>query len=591
MPPAPSSASLPIAAQDARPLRPPPAAEDQPTALGALLLDRGLVDATGLDRARRVAAESETRFDLVLTQLGLVSERALAEALAAMTGTPLVGPDSYPAAPILADRLKPTFLRRARAVPIAEDENGVVLALVDPFDRFTVSAAAAALGRKVRIGVAVPIELEAALNRLYSDKTAASGDAKGDIEESGAPAEAAENDAERLRDLASEAPVIRLVNQLIARAVETRASDIHVEPFEDRLRIRYRHDGLLREVEAPSGRLQAAVVSRIKIMARLDIAERRLPQDGRIKLAVRGHEIDFRVSTIPSLHGESVVMRVLDRSSVEFDFGKLGLSETVRTPLLKTFEAPNGIVLVTGPTGSGKTTTLYTALLHLNAVTRKLVSVEDPVEYQLAGVDQFQVKPQIGLSFAALLRSILRHDPDVIMIGEIRDLETAEIAVQASLTGHLVLSTLHTNSATATVTRLRDMGVEDYLLAATLNGILAQRLVRRLCPHCKRPVDAAPELAVRFGAAIEPHQPIRIYEAVGCAACNGTGYAGRVAIAEFLQMDDALRQLVLSRADQAAIQRAAAASGMRTLYESGIAEVLAGVTTLTEVFRSIREDS
>src|SRR5439155_16265504 len=299
--------------------------------------------------------------------------------------------------------------------------------------------------------------------------------------------EPAEEDVERLKDLASEAPVIRLVNQLIARAVETRASDVHLEPFSDRLRVRYRYDGVLHEVEAPPAGLHAAVVSRIKIMARLDIAERRLPQDGRIRLTVRGHEIDFRVSTVPSLHGESVVLRVLDRSAVDLDYAKLGLPDDIIQGLQDALNLPNGMVLVTGPTGSGKTTTLYTGLLQLNSVARNIITVEDPIEYQLAGINQIQVKPQIGLDFVNLLRSILRQDPNVIMIGEIRDLATAEIAVQAALTGHLVLSTLHTNSAAATVTRLRDMGVEDYLIAATLKGVLAQRLVRRLCPSCKMP--------------------------------------------------------------------------------------------------------
>ena len=323
------------------------------------------------------------------------------------------------------------------------------------------------------------------------------------LDEVAPEAEPAEEDAERLKDLASEAPVIRLVNQLIARAVETHASDVHIEPFADRLRVRYRYDGVLHEVEPPPARLQAAVISRIKIMARLDIAERRLPQDGRIKLTVRGHEIDFRVSTMPSLHGETVVLRVLDRTAVEFDYAKLGLPRDIRQGVERALELPNGIVLVTGPTGSGKTTTLYTGLLKLNTVARKIVTVEDPIEYQLTGINQIQVKPQIGLNFASLLRSILRQDPDVIMIGEIRDLETAQIAVQAALTGHLVLSTLHTNSAAATMTRLRDMGLEDYLLTATLKAVLAQRLVRRLCPACKA-ADAGAGGADR---AVRPRPP------------------------------------------------------------------------------------
>ena len=317
--------------------------------------------------------------------------------------------------------------------------------MADPLDVFTRNAVAAAIGRPVAVAVAVPIELEAAIDRLYSEP--GEGDAgEPAFDEVVADSEPAEEDAERLKDLASEAPVIRLVNQLIARAVETRASDVHLEPFPDRMRVRYRYDGVLHEVEPPPARLQAAVISRVKIMARLDIAERRLPQDGRIKLTVRGHEIDFRVSSIPALYGEKVVLRVLDRTAVEFDYEKLGLPPDIRGGIERALDLPNGMVLVTGPTGSGKTTTLYTGLLRLNTVARNVVTVEDPIEYQLAGINQIQVKPQIGLNFASLLRSILRQDPDVIMIGEIRDLETAQIAVQAALTGHLVLSTVHTNS-------------------------------------------------------------------------------------------------------------------------------------------------
>ncbi len=357
--------------------------------------------------------------------------------------------------------------------------------------------------------------MEAAFARLYPEDGPADP-----AEPMDGAGEESEEDADRLKDLASEAPVIRLVNQIIARAVETQASDIHIEPFEDRLRVRYRNDGVLGEADSPPAHLTAAIVSRLKIMARLDIAERRLPQDGRIKLAVRGHEVDFRVSTIPSLHGETVVLRVLDRSAVVFDYATLGLPAAVVAKLEAAFELPNGIVLVTGPTGSGKTTTLYTGLTGLNAVTRKVVTVEDPIEYQLAGINQIQVKPQIGLTFATLLRSILRQDPDVIMVGEIRDLETAQIAVQAALTGHLVLSTLHTNSAAETITRLRDMGLEDYLLTAVLRGVLAQRLVRRLCEQCRRPAPAHAEMVRRFRLDRRAMRP-----------CCGTPSAARPAAA------------------------------------------------------------
>ncbi len=561
--------------------------EQQLAALAALLEQGGQCDVKTLDRGRRVAVDSGQRLDVVLIQLGLVTERGLAEAYAALLGTVVAAPGRYPAGePLLPDRLTARFLRHARAMPVAVEGERVVVAAADPLDAFTPQAIEAATGLSVTLEVAVPIEIEAAFDRLYRDETqqqAAGGD------EGEAPLE---EDAERLKDLASEAPVIRLVGQIIARAVETQASDIHIEPFEDRLRVRYRYDGVLVEAESPPGRLTAAITSRIKIMARLDIAERRLPQDGRIKLAVRGQEVDFRVSTIPSMWGETVVMRVLDRAAVAFDYAKLGLPPRVIGQLTEALNLPNGIVLVTGPTGSGKTTTLYSGLLSLNSISRKVVTVEDPIEFQLRGINQIQVKPQIGLNFAALLRSILRQDPDVIMVGEIRDLETAQIAVQAALTGHLVLSTLHTNSAAATITRLRDMGLEDYLLTAVLRGVLAQRLVRRLCAACRVEAPAAPELVQRFGLERRTAaRPITLWHATGCPACRGTGYRGRLAIAEFLHPDAAVERLVFAHADHGEIERAAVSAGMATMFDAGLDAALAGVTTVEEVMRSIRAEA
>ena len=559
--------------------------------LGAVLVEGGTIDRRTLDRAGRVAVETGGRLDHVLTQLGLVSERGLAEALAQLIGAPLVEVRDYPDTPLFLDRLKVKFLRKVRALPIAATNGRATLAMADPLDVFTRNAVAAALGHPVGVAVAVPIELEAAIGRLYAGSEEG-GEGAALLDEVVPDAEPAEEDAERLKDLASEAPVIRLVNQLIARAVETHASDVHVEPFPDRLRVRYRYDGVLHENEPPPARLQAAIISRIKIMARLDIAERRLPQDGRIKLTVRGHEIDFRVSTIPSLHGEKVVLRVLDRTAVEFDYEKLGLPADIRQGIERALELPNGMVLVTGPTGSGKTTTLYTGLLKLNTVARNVVTVEDPIEYQLAGINQIQVKPQIGLNFASLLRSILRQDPDVIMIGEIRDLETAQIAVQAALTGHLVLSTVHTNSAAATMTRLRDMGLEDYLMTATLKAVLAQRLVRRLCPECKA-VEAAPEpLIERFDMTrLAPAKAIVLHHPVGCLACRGTGFRGRRAIAELLVPTRAIDRLIFEGADDAAIERAAVGDGMRPIFDSGLLAVLEGDTTIEEVVRCIRSEA
>jgi general secretion pathway protein E len=572
-----------------------PTAQDAAEALASLgpaLIDSGAVDPRTLERARRVASETGGRLDRVLTQLGLISERGLAEALAQLVAAPIVRPADYPDAALFVDRLKPKFLRKAHALPIAESEGSAVLAMADPLDVFTRNAVAAALGRPVAVAVAVPIELEAAFDRLYSESGEQDGDGDAMLGDVVADAEPAEEDAERLKDLASEAPVIRLVNQMIARAVESHASDIHLEPFPDRLRVRYRYDGVLHEVEPPPVRLQAAIISRIKIMARLDIAERRLPQDGRIKLTVRGHEIDFRVSTIPALYGETVVLRVLDRTAVEFDYHKLGLPQDIREGVERSLELPNGMVLVTGPTGSGKTTTLYTGLLKLNTVARKVVTVEDPIEYQLAGINQIQVKPQIGLNFASLLRSILRQDPDVIMIGEIRDLETAQIAVQAALTGHLVLSTLHTNSAAATITRLRDMGLEDYLMTATLKAVLAQRLVRRLCPVCKTAEPAPSALIERFGLdRLAPSQTIILHHPNGCSECRGTGFRGRRAIAELLVPNRAIDRLIFEGADDTAIERSAVGDGMRPIFDNGLIAVLEGDTTIEEVVRCIRSEA
>ena len=554
--------------------------------LAEVLIGLGACDAAAIERARRLETESGQRFDKVLLQLGLVGERALSDGYARGLGLPLLAAEHFPAAAVELEGVSLRFLRDARALPIVVEGDLLTLAMADPYDVFVPAAIAAATGMRVAVAVAVPLELDAAFARLYPLEGSADGGEGLAFE-----ADAGDDDTDRLKDLASEVPVIRIVNQIIARAVETGASDIHIEPFETRLRVRYRYDGVLQEAEDPPRALAAALISRVKIMARLDIAERRLPQDGRIKLAVRGQEVDFRVSTIPSLNGESVVLRVLDRSAVRFDYASLGLAPAVIARLTAALDLPNGIVLVTGPTGSGKTTTLYAGLSKLNAVTRKIITVEDPIEYQLTGINQIQVRPQIGLDFASLLRAILRQDPDVIMVGEMRDLETAQIAVQAALTGHLVLSTLHTNSAAATITRLRDIGVEDYLLTAVLRGVLAQRLVRRLCMACRIEAPAAPELVARFGLDRQTERrPITLWHAVGCAKCRQTGFRGRQAISEFLVPDKAVERLIFSRADQGEIERAAVAGGMVTMFQAGLAAALAGETTIEEVVRSIRAE-
>ncbi|MGH7059925.1 MAG: GspE/PulE family protein, partial [Stellaceae bacterium] len=457
-----------------------------------VLAQSGSISAAALERARRLEADSGERIDHIAAKLGLVSERDLARAYAELIGSPVVEPSAFPPEPVAPDRLRRTFLKHARAIPLAEGAADLVVAMADPLDDKVVGALEFALGKKVRRRAALPADIEVAYERLYGEgRSSIEGiyDAAGERDD-----EDRDADLERLKDLASEAPVIRLVNALVTRAVELNASDIHLECGESRLRLRYRIDGALRDFDPPPARLKSAIISRLKIMAKLNIAERRLAQDGRIRLAIRGKEIDFRVSTTPAIHGESVVLRILDRGSLALDFDELGFDQGLLGPFLEILARPHGIVLVTGPTGSGKTTTLYTALTSLNLPDRKILTVEDPIEYVLEGINQVQVKPQIGLTFANALRSFLRQDPDIMMIGEIRDLETAQIAVQAALTGHLVLSTVHTNDAAGAMTRLLDMGIEDYLLTSTVNGVLAQRLVRKLCPNCRRPYRPGADL-------------------------------------------------------------------------------------------------
>ena len=557
--------------------------------LGELLVERGKLTTDNLSRARNLHDKSGEKLDDILLKLGMVSERDVAEARSASFNLPLVNTDKYPEMPVLEDEaISPRFMKYAQVLPLYAEEDYLVLAMADPTDDYIISAVQMASGKRVLPRVGVASEIEMAYERLYGSNRSAMGQIVEsiDVTDSGTN----EDDIEHLKDLASEAPVIRLVNLMITRAVEGRASDIHIEPFENRLKIRYRIDGVLVEVESPPSRLSAAIISRIKIMAKLNIAERRLPQDGRIQLRVQGKEIDLRVSTAPTMHGESVVMRILDKASVVLEFETLGFSPDMLQRFSKVLDMPHGIIIVTGPTGSGKTTTLYTALQKINTPERKILTVEDPVEYQLEGVNQIQVKSQIDLTFANALRSIVRQDPDVIMIGEIRDLETAKIAVQAALTGHLVLSTVHTNDAAGGVTRLLDMGVDDYLLTSTVNGILAQRLVRMLCNECREPYRALPEMVQELNLnRFTNARDIQLYKPIGCDHCGGIGYKGRAAIMEFLIVTDRIRALVLKHADAGEIETAAREEGMYTMYEDGLRKVLAGMTTIEEVLRVTQE--
>ncbi len=556
--------------------------------IGEILIARGKLDAATLERALRLQSESGDKLGALLVTLGVVAQRDVCDALAEQLGLPLIEAAAYPEFPILEEQVSTRFLRESRVLPLREDDDEVALAMVDPTDEYAIGAFRMVTGRNVRPMVALPSDLDAALERLYGTGKA-QGPVVGEVE-TRVDDLAFDADVQQLKDLASEAPVIRLVSLIITNALEARASDIHVEPFENRLVVRYRIDGVLHDVESPPKRLAAAVISRIKIMANLDIAERRLPQDGRIRLRVQGKEIDLRVSTVPTMHGESVVMRILDKGGVALDFHKLGFMEDTLKVFLDVLMQPHGVLLVTGPTGSGKTTTLYTALDRLNQPDVKILTVEDPVEYQMVGINQIQVKPQIDLTFANALRSIVRQDPDVIMIGEIRDLETAQIAVQSALTGHLVLSTVHTNDAASTVNRLLDMGVDDYLLTSTVIGILAQRLVRKLCPHCKEPYTALPEVIGQLGlASLAGGDAVTLYHAKGCAQCGNTGYMGRLCILEMLPMSDPLRALVMKHATSGELKAQAQRDGMVSMYEDGMRKALAGHTTFEEVLRVTRE--
>jgi len=555
---------------------------DVALALGDRLVARGKLSSADLERARLLAEDGG--LVPVLLRLGLVSEQDVAELLAELLGLPMAGPADYPAVPVMEEQLAPRFLRQYRVVPLEVGDEGIEIALANPLDDYVIRAIELFSGKAVSCRIGLPSEIDAALDRLYGGGRTAMDQIVGDIIPAGEGER--EEDVAHLKDLASEAPVIRLVSLIIERAVEQGASDIHIEPFEDELKVRYRVDGLLHEVEAPPARLFPAVVSRIKIMARLDIAEHRLPQDGRIRMRVQGRELDLRVSTFPTMHGESVVMRLLYKDGAVGDFTELGFSEHTLADFKACLMRPYGILLVTGPTGSGKTTTLYAALRVLNDPSRKILTVEDPVEYQIPGVNQMQVKPQIGLTFARALRSMVRQDPDVIMIGEMRDLETAEIAVQSALTGHLVLSTLHTNDAPSSITRLLDMGVAGYLVTSVVNGVLAQRLVRRLCPACREAYRPLPELVRRTRLdRVAGREDVTLYRPVGCEACLGTGYHGRIAIMEMLVMNDPLRRLVLEQADARRLAQAAMEGGMVPLYEDGLAKALAGVTSIEEVLR------
>lgn len=497
--------------------------------------------------------------------------------------------DDLPKVPVVLTGISSRFIQEHRIVPLEYRGNVLKIAMEHPGDRATIDSLKVALAADVSVVKADPGVIDEYLKRFYEQESQAINRIIEDMGDRGVEfmRDDEEEDVGHLKDLASEAPIIKLVNMIITRAVESRASDIHIEPFEDELKVRYRIDGVLQDVESIPKKLQPAIVSRVKIMARLNIAEKRLPQDGRIKLKIREQEIDMRVSTIPVLHGESIVMRILRKEGIVIDLAKLGFDSSTLDTFMTLIRKPNGIVLVTGPTGSGKTTTLYGALDKINSPESKIITVEDPIEYHLKGINQIQVKPQIGLNFANTLRHIVRQDPDIIMIGEIRDLETAEIAIQSALTGHLVFSTLHTNDAPSAITRLLDMGVEHFLLSSTVRGILAQRLVRVICPACKV-VDTAPESREEL-RALGIQDGVALYRGSGCEQCSHTGFYGRSGIYELLVVDENIRRMVLRDVDSNAIRETARKNGMMTLLEYGVLKVREGVTTLSEILRVTQE--
>ncbi|MEW5975189.1 MAG: type II secretion system ATPase GspE [Acidobacteriota bacterium] len=555
--------------------------------LGQLLVERNLISPQELQSALALQRERKDKLGRILLDLGYLAERDLVAVLSEQHGTRLVVAAEYPAVPLELGRLSSKFLRQFKVLPLDLDGNQLTVAMADPSDAETIDSIRLFTGYELKVNLGMEQEITDALDRYYGSDERAVGRL---VEESadalaGSYSEVSE-DIEHLRDLASEVPVIRMVNLMISRAVERRASDIHIEPFEKEFRVRYRIDGILQNVEAPPISLKAAVISRVKLMAKLNIAERRLPQDGRIKLKVLGKEIDLRVSTLPTLYGESVVMRILDKSdSSLFDLRKLGFPVSMLSVMEKLTAQPHGILLVTGPTGSGKSTTLYSAMGRINKPDKKIITIEDPVEYQMDGINQIHVNTQIGLTFAAGLRHIVRQDPDVIMIGEIRDLETAEIAIRSALTGHLVFSTLHTNDAPSAITRLVDMGVENYLLASCLIGVLAQRLVRVTCTNCRTEYPADVQSLRSLTLPVDGSAVVTLYRGEGCENCGFTGYESRKGIFELMEPDDEIRRMIVANEPSNIIAQYARSRGMKTLKEDGFEKVMQGITTLDEVLR------
>ena len=556
--------------------------------LGELLVEQGKISERDVERTLLAQAEMGDLFGRVLVKLGLVSEQDVAVALSELLDIPLHLAADYPEEPIQLEAVAQDFLVNNSVLPVAVTEGEVKFVAAVPQDPFLSKALAMALDKPVVIALGLETDIDKAMERYLQPE-----DGEEDEFTDQFSGQSDDEFIEHLKDLASEAPVISLVNQIIHRAVDMGASDIHIEPFEDGLHLRYRVDGVLQDyADSPAGNLSEAIASRIKLLSHMNIAERRLPQDGRIMIRVKGHELDLRVSTIPTVHGESIVMRVLDRESIQLSLPDMGFSSDTLERYQDLLARPHGVLLVTGPTGSGKTTTLYASLASLDSESLKIITVEDPVEYQLQGVNQIQVQAQIDLSFSRSLRAILRQDPDIIMIGEMRDTETAKIGVQSALTGHLVLSTLHTNTAASAITRLEDMGVERYLITSSVNGVLAQRLVRTLCKQCKEPVEVDQAYINQTGLRRYVESGTQtIYQGRGCDACNHTGYSGRTGIHELFVLDDEMHRVIMGGADATVLHSTARQQGMTTLYEDGLRKVVQGKTSMEEVLRVTQDQS
>ena len=553
--------------------------------IGQLLIEKNLLSPQELQNGLALQRERREKIGRILLDLGYLAEKDLMTVLSEQHKAPLISVSELPVAPLEVEKLSSKFLKQFNVLPLDLKENVLTVAMSDPSDTDTVESLRMFTGYSCRVLLGQEGDIAEVLERFYGNGgsvakvSGETSDALGEYADSG-------EDIEHLRDMASEVPVIRLVNNLVSRAVERRASDIHIEPFEKEFRVRYRIDGILQTVDAPPVNLKAAIISRVKLMAKLNIAERRLPQDGRIKLKVLGKEIDLRVSTLPTLYGESVVMRILDKSdSSAFDLRRLGFPENLLAKIEKLTSMPHGILLVTGPTGSGKSTTLYSAMKRINLPDKKIITIEDPVEYQMDGINQIHVNAQIGLTFASGLRHIVRQDPDVIMIGEIRDLETAEIAIRSALTGHLVFSTLHTNDAPSAITRLVDMGVENYLLASCLIGVLAQRLVRIICRDCRIEYLEEAKKLKALELEVKDSGQVAVFRGAGCESCGHTGYESRKGIFELMEPDDVIRKMIVANETSNVIASYARSQGMKTLREDGVEKVLEGTTTVDEVLR------